>query len=121
MQVNVEESGINKTYQVHSLDDLTIMVKEVIGMYAERFNREKEEIVRQYFKDAADPDNREMRDTLVDLIMDNHLLQDALERSFEESLMQNSNYDTVEELIDAVDNLQDAIDTIYDTAREWAN
>lgn len=121
MQVNVEESGINKTYQVHSLDDLTVMVKEVIGMYAERFNREKEEIVRQYFKEAAELDNREMRDTLVDLIMDNPLLRDLLESSFEESLMQDSDYDTVEELIDATNNLQDAIDTIYDTVREWAN
>ena len=121
MQVNVEESGINKTYQVHSLDDLTVMVKEVISMYAERFNREMEEVVRQYFREAADPENREMRDMLFDLIMDDHLLQSSLETSFEKSLMQNSNYDTVEELIDAVDNLQDAIDTIYDTVREWAN
>ena len=120
MQVNVEESGINKTYQVHSLDDLTVMVKEVIGMYAERFNREKEEIVRQYFREAADPENCEMRDMLFDLIMDNHLLQNRLEDSFEKSLMRGSNY-TVEELIDAVDNLQDAIDSIYDTAREWVN
>lgn len=121
MQVNVEESGINKTYQVHSLDDLTIMVKEVIGLYAERFNREREEIVRQYFKEAADPENGEMRDKLVDFIMDNHLLQDRLESSFEKDLMQYSNYDTVEELIDAVNNLQDAIDTIYETSRTWSS
>ena len=120
MQVNVEESGINKVYQVHSLDDLTVMVKEVIGMYAERFNREREEVVRQYFREASCLENGDMREVLFDLVMENHLLQEKLENSLEEDLMQNSDYDTVEELNDAVNNLQDAIDDIYNTVREWA-
>lgn len=111
MMVRIED--MDRNYNTSNFMELKECITTLLTEYKEEQNRSREAIIEDYFRSARDG-NQEARDTIKEAAINIPVIYDSIVEDYEQEKLCNTNYESIDELIDSAENMARAFDSVND-------
>lgn len=111
MMVRIED--MDRNYNTSNFMELKECITTLLQEYEDRQSSSRESIIEDYFRSAREG-NQEARDTIKEAAINIPVIYDSIVEDYEQEKLCNTNYESIDELIDSAENMARAFDSVND-------